>query len=222
MKAIRSIPLLVLAGLLLSLAARAGSQAVPVIDPAALAAMGFPADATDVWRLLPDHPADMAAPVRPLGGHEDDAASYSVTGDDFRMASSSVGYDTTGQGTLQCTAGAAPSLASAVVHVPSGHRLMFLDLWGYDASPKDITAFLLATCMDESHTGNPSQTVLAQVRSQAAGGPSPGRFFDRSTIPSYYANPARCGYSINLALGGGACEGSALSLYKARVVWQED
>jgi hypothetical protein len=39
-------------------------------------------------------------------------------------------------------------------------------------------------------------------------------------MPEHHADPAHCSYRISLQLGtAGACAGSALVLYKVRVVW---
>ena len=42
----------------------------------------------------------------------------------------------------------------------------------------------------------------------------------KTMVPTHYADPEQCAYSINLLLGtAGTCEGAALLVSKLRVVW---
>lgn len=153
------------------------------------------------------------APRVPAGG----SGSYSVTGDDFHLASTTAPYHTDGLGHLYCESGASIRIASAAVHIPAGRRLAYLDLWGRDDSPSDIvSATLYATCHASDAPGDALNTTLATVTSEGHS----GLFFEDSTVPTHYANPEQCAYSINLQLGlSGACEGDALLVSKVRVVW---
>ena len=201
-------------GFFVSLHVAADPGRVHVDDPAVLTAMGFAADATNVWRLVNDDSA-RAKEVRAidgiLTGH-----SYAMTGDDFRMAATFSGYDTDGRGYLYCPSGAAVRVASATVDLPADHRLLYLDLWGKDTSTSDVLkASLIATCHASDGAGSPNNIVLAEVDSSGL----TGDFFQDTLIPDHYPNPELCSYAINLVLGEGTCEGDALTLHKVRVSW---
>lgn len=202
-------------GALVSLHAAADPRRERVEDPAQLTAMGFAADATNVWRLVDDDMSH-AEDVRAIDGVPV-GQSYSMTGDDFRMAATFSDYDTDGNGYLYCPSGAAVRVASASVDVPADHRLLYLDLWGEDDSTGDVLrATLIATCHATDGAGSPNNLVLAEVDSSGLS----GDFFQDTAIPEHYANPEQCAYAINLILGeDGTCEGDALTLQKVRVTW---
>lgn len=201
------------AAALASLPALAETRRERVTDPAELVAFGFAADATRVWRIVDDElPRERPTDVDgvPAG------RSFAMTGDDFRMASTSADYGTEGYGYLYCPSGSAVRVASATVDVPAGHRLAYLDLWGTDDSTaEDLSASLIATCHTSDAAGSPNNFVLAEVDSAGLS----GDFFQDTLIPEHFANPEQCAYAINLVFGDGFCEGTDLMLQKVRVSW---
>ncbi len=160
-----------------------------------------------------DADAGDPAPRALAGG----VGSYSVTGDDFQLASTTAPYQTDGTGHFYCDAGAPTRIASAAVHIPAGRRLAYLDLWGDDDSASDfISATLYATCHASDAPGGALNSSLATVTSEGHS----GLFFEDAMVPTHYADPEQCAYSINLLLGtAGTCEGAALLVSKLRVVW---
>jgi len=200
---------LFLVGAMLALDSHADSHLEPVDDPAELAAVGLPPDAVDTLRLV----ADANAPDAPRGGGN----FHAVTGDDFHMTSTDRQYQTDGNSYLYCNAGETGRIASAVIEVPAGRRIIYLDMWGKDDSAGDVvSATLFATCHPTVGPGAPGNLILATVTSAGQS----GAFFADEVVPEYRADPDHCSYSINLLLGtDGLCEGDALLLSKVRVVW---
>ncbi len=207
-----------IAALMLSLPAAGEALRVPVTDPATLLALGLPADATGVWRLLDTNPPPSVASSDRSGLPAVDGISFSMTGDDFVQLTSGSLYDTDGQSSMYCRS-ASPGqgrLLSAAVQVPDGRRLEYLDLFGSDTSAaEDIGASLFATCYIADATL--TQGIIAQTTST---GLPPGEFSTYVAIPEYYADTRECSYSIVVNLGIGAtCEDAALKLRKVRLVW---
>lgn len=198
-----------LASAMLALDVHAGSRLEPVIGPDALAAVGLPPDARDTMRLVADAPTPDAP--RGVGSY------HAVTGEDFQMAASDAEYQTDGTSYLYCSAGETSRIASAVIHVPAGRSPMYLDMWGRDNSAADVvSASLYSTCHASDGPADPQNTLLATVTSAGHS----GSFFADEPVPGHHADPAHCTYNINLQLGtAGTCEGTALVLYKVRVVW---
>ncbi len=212
--------ILFVAGLLFGTHALAGTDRVPITDPAELVAMGFPADATNVWRLV-GAGSFVGGSARPDAVTAWTYNSHSMTGDDFTTVSSQGAYNTGGNSFLVCPAGANDRISSAAVELPTDRSLAYLDIWGKDAtSTEAISVYLFETCQPADAAGLPSNTVLAQVDSPDAGGD--GYFFSYATIPTHYTDTQRCSYSINVALGSGTCVGADLTLHKVRVMWDGD
>lgn len=196
---------------------------IPVTDPAVLADLGLPAGTSNVWRLVaPD--AGPAAAKRNLAGDVPsiDGRSYSVTGDDFSMVSTTAAYLTSGNSYLFCPVGSGGNNAAAVVHVPDGHQLEYLDFWGGDDSTtENMTAYLIETCMADDSDTTGYQTILAQISSSPNPSGAPGDFFRDALIPTYYADPRSCTYTVNVVLSTGTCQGEDLIAYKVRVTWAD-
>lgn len=218
----KSTSLLIALGTLVASSAVAQNHRVPITDPVELESMGFPADATNVWRLVGDDDAKALLPRGPEGSFEVGLTkSNTVTAEDFVFTSAQADYFSADFSEFYCPTGSANRIASAAVKLPDDRRLRYLDVWGRDnLTTEAITAYLYETCQSQAGPPDPSNTILAQVDSPDTAALD---YASWDPVPDgVYSDNFLCTYSINLVLGEGPCDGSLLKFYKARVVFDTD
>ena len=197
-------------------------EKIPVRDPGALASLGFPADARNVFVWSK---ANLGA--RPESPDETDTfgtahSGYStvlgfqlegVTPDFVKIASP------TGSGTY-CDATSTNDIASAQFQVPEGSVLRFFRFWAFDNDAADDLRFnVYEQCQPDFSSGSPTGTLIGQIETSGSSGHQSDAIF----LNNLTARNIGCGYFFQVQFRAGvlgSCKGQGLSVFKARLEWR--
>lgn len=197
------------------------AERVLVTDPEELAAMGFSADAKNIYKVVPQGTEaaanDNKGEADFFGGSSGFSTAMSRA---FQGRTSAYTYSSTGGINIFNTSGG-ENFADAQVDFPNGATLQFLRSWFIDTNAganQDLEVFLFEDCQPTLGAGVPVFTTLGSVIS--SGSPGEGSVaiaFPANTV----ANTRDCVYTLRARFGPslGGPGNNTLQLYKARVQW---
>lgn len=195
---------------------------VPVTDATDLAAMGFPADTENVFRIERESPeppeavrAGIGADPRAYGQDWSLLMGTEFIGTDDRFLRTPTGYPAE----LVCQTGATESRARARVSLRHDRQLWYLDVWAYDGSAAtDLAVRLFENCSPMYAAGSPLVTEIASMSTTG----NPGYTLLSTTLPGVYPDVQQCSYYLEANFGAGCpASGYDLRLSGARVVWRD-
>jgi len=197
-------------------------ERIPVRDPEALAAMGFPQDARNVFVWSKVDPGR----GRPIA----DAAQTPETWGTVPGATTVMGYRlapmaTQGYswysrqiGAAYCGYGLTGSEGAAPIDLPDGVSLTQLQYWAYDTDPVNWLTFdVFEACQAPGVGGDPVTTLIGTGETFGA----PGTYYGATSLNGYTVDASHCHYSIRVLFvpPGAACVGDVLQVQKVRVSW---